>query len=318
MVSSRVALVLLSCFAVGLVVAFSVHGKLSGRKNRTRAQALSLSGEHIDEDNLICHVELTLMALSTGGDEETFNCEVISTDDNDRRLHGMTVALDLPLPFVYEHRKALDTGLLFVKIPGGYVNEETVEGFGTVATDVHVPSDSTLVVLDSAEVEALRYKTRRQRRAAELEKDVGGNGRRSVMVIRVTTDDASPVVGATEIEERMFSDAEFSFASQFKDCSFGELAFQPYDTNTPVTELYVPGAVSSFTERTILNAATKAAAEIYGEDIFDFVDHAVFCMPDGTSGKPYIAYSGVGSFFSVYHDTRCAYPTTGKQLQVRC
>ena len=35
-------------------------------------------------------------------------------------------------------------------------------------------------------------------------------------------------------------------------------------------------------------------------------------MPDGTVGKPYIAYSGVGSFFSVYHNVRCAYPTTGR------
>ena len=244
------------------------------------------------------------MSLSDGIDEETFNCVVISTSPADSpvkadksKVHGLTVALDLPSTFVYEHRKAIDTGALFVQIPGAYINEQTIERFGVVATSVAVPENATISALTPEEIKSMvvGHQTRRQRREQELEKDVAGTGVRSVMVIRVTTDDASPSVGATEIEERMYSDTQFSFASQYRDCSFGELIFQPADANTPVIELYVPGLVSSFTERTILNAATKAATDIYGDDIFDRVDHAVFCMPPGTSGKPYIAYSGVGS-----------------------
>ena len=155
-------------------------------------------------------------------------------------------------------------------------------------------------------------RNRKQRRKAMEGRDLKGQGLRSVMVFRITTDDATPDVEAAEIGERMFSTTQFSFASQFEKCSFGQLTFEAYDEANPVIELYVPGRVSSFTERTILNAATRRAADAYGVDLWDRIDHAIFCMPDGTGGKPYIAYSGVGSFFSVYHNLRCAYPTTGK------
>jgi hypothetical protein len=295
------ALVVLVTLA-GIAVAAFVTQQLYGRHQR-----------QMSEESLICHVEHTIIELQNGSDEEHFECNVVLVKENHTQIPDMTIAIDLPASFILDNRKLIDQGDFYIQIPGGSINQELIAGFGHVSTDVNIPLASEIIVLDAHEVRDRRHHRKKQRRASELRRELdGGTGIRTVMVFRITTDDASPEIGATEIEERMFSTTEFSMASQFDKCSFGQLSFVPHDSLTPVTELYVPGAVSSFTERTILNAATRQVAAIYGEDIWERADHAVFCMPDGTSGKGYIAYSGVGSFFSVFHNLRCAYPTTGK------
>jgi len=313
MTARRVALVILAVFAVAAVLSLALYGPVSWRWKKTASHNSSVDdGDDYDADVLICHLEMTLMSLNNGGDEEDCECAVVSRNEEEMKVSDMAVAIDLPADFLNQHKRSLMNGSLYVKIPGGFVEEDYIVGFGAVGTKVFIPEGSEIQVLNSTEVDALKHhhgRSRRHRR--DMESEVGLiRGTRSVMVFRVTTDDASPIVGASEIEERMFSTRSFSFASQFDSCSFGELKFQPFDYRFPVTELYVSGETSYYTERTILNAATKAVKELYGTDIFDRVDHAVFCMPDGTSGKPYIAYSGVGSFFSVFHDARCAYPTT--------
>ena len=277
------------------------------------------------QDDLICQLQRTLMALTGRNgepvDEESLHCRVVvvmgetnTTTDDSRIRSGLTVALELPDAFLGEHRSRLDQGLLFVRIPGGFVQQEQIAGFGTVMTEVAIPDESRIEVLSQEEIMELpqsHHPLNNRRDQAVEEENVGATGLRTILVIRVTTDDSSPSVGATEIEDRIFSTTEFSSSSQFRDCSFGQLQFEPYDTTTPVVELYLAGTTASFTERTILSAATQALQEQLGDsDIFTKLDHAVFCMPPGTSGKPYIAYSGVGSWFSVYHDSRCAYPTT--------
>lgn len=296
MIQRRPALSLLVAVAIASVVALVATSKLRG-------------GKRTYENGLICHVELTLMRLSDGSDEQSLECDVLSLA-HDEMLADMSITIDFSEEFVSENKKALDAGSLYVHIPGGFVNVVDIEGFGAVGTSVHIPPDSNISVLDQTEVASMRHQRRGRRRTFEQTRGMGGT--RSVMVFRITTDDASPDIGATEIEDRMFSPTSFSFASQFDKCSFGQTTFEAYDEFSPVTELYVPGQVSSFTERTILNAATRRAADAFGKDLWDRIDHAVFCMPDGTTGKPYIAYSGVGSFFSVYHNVRCTYPTTGK------
>jgi hypothetical protein len=295
------ALAVLVTFA-GTAVALFITQQLFGRQQR-----------QTNEDVLICHVEHTLMWLENGSDEERFDCNVVWVKDNHTQIPDMTIAIDLPAPFILDNRKLIDDGDFYIQIPGGSIKQEFIAGFGPVTTEVYIPPASEITVLNASDVRDLRHHRKRRRRTSELRRELdSGTGTRTVMVFRVTTDDATPEIGASEIEEGMFSATKFSFASQYDKCSFGQLSFVPHDSITPVTELYVPGAVSSFTDRTILNAATRRVAEIYGEDIWASTDHAVFCMPDGTSGKGYIAYSGVGSFFSVYHNLRCAYPTTGK------
>lgn len=299
----NVAFVLLVTIAV-IAVTVLVGQKMFGRRQ-----------QQSNEYALICHVEHTLVWLENGGDEESFECNVVSVKENSTEIPDMAITVDLPANFILEHRKSIDEGDFYIQIPGGSINQDVIAGFGPVSTNVNIPPNAEITILNANDVRDLRHHRKRQRRTSELRRElVGGIGTRTVMVFRVTTDDASPEIGATEIEERMFSPTQFSLASQFDKCSFGELTFVPHDSKTPVIELYVPGAASSFNERTILNAATRQAAEIYGDDIWDRADHAVFCMPDGTSGKGYIAYSGVGSFFSVFHNLRCAYPTTGKSI----
>jgi hypothetical protein len=302
MIQRRNALVLLVATVITLAVALALFF--------TGTVSLSWRSKRNYEDGLICHVDRTFIKLNGGGDEESLECDVLSSSELEM-IPDMAISIDLPEDFVYENRKTLDSGLLYVHIPGGFVNEDYIDGFGVVGTNVHIPPESDIAVVDEQEIASLRLH-RKRRRAFEQSRGLAGQGVRTVMVFRVTTDDASPDIGASEIDQRMFSQTDFSFASRFEKCSFGELTFESYDDNTRVTELYVPGQVSSFTERTILNAATRKASDAFGQDIWDRVDHAIFCMPDGTTGKPYIAYSGVGSFFSVFHNVRCAYPTTGK------
>ena len=298
-----VVLVLLAILAVIFVTVF-VGQQLFGHRQ-----------QHRNDYALICHVEHTLVWLENGGDEENFECNVVSVDENNTHIPDLAITVDLPAPFILENRKAIEAGDFYIQIPGGSINQEVIAGFGPVSTNINIPPNTEITILDANEVRDLRHHRRRQRRTSELRRELaGGTGTHTVMVFRVTTDDASPDIGASEIEERMFSTTLFSVASQFDKCSFGELTFLPHDSKTPVIELYVPGAASTFNEQTILNAATRQAAAIYGNDIWDRTDHAVFCMPDGTSGKGYIAYSGVGSFFSVFHNLRCAYPTTGKSI----
>lgn len=285
-------------FAIVALIILAVKGMLPLTRRHHSNRTISSA-----ENDLTCRIARTLIALETGGDDESFECYVVSQGE-ENALRDMSYPIDLPRAVVIENRKAIDDGQLYIHIPGGYVNEQYVEGLGRIGIDVHIPEGANIKVLQSKEKNSLR-------RPHEFRgRKLYAKGVRSVMVFRVTTDDASPDVAATEVGEKIFSRDSFSFAHQFDQCSFGQLEFHPVDSRTLVNELYVPGEVSSFTERSILTAAMRVATNIYGDDMWDNLDHAVFCMPDGTSGKPYIAYSGVGSFFSVFHNTRCAYPTT--------
>ena len=262
MIKGRSAFLFVLAAVLAIVVAAVITSKLLWRSKQSY------------QNGLICHVDRTLIKLSDGGGEESLVCDVLSLEQSEMLL-DMNVGIDLPQDFLEENRKALDSGLLYVHIPDGYVNKEYIEGFGVVGNSVYIPPDANLSVIDPPKAASLQRHRRQSRRTVEKNRRLEGTGTRTVLVFRVTTDDASPDIGATEIEARMFSSTQFSFASQFDKCSFGQLTFEPYDEYTPVTELYVPGRVSSFTERTILNAATRRAAETFGNDIWDTVDHAM-------------------------------------------
>ena len=285
------AAILVGIATIGIavaVVALVVEGKLPLLMGRSRDSNENGKGSASEENGLTCRIERTLMSLENGGDDETFECTVVSAGREDI-LKEMSYPIELPLALVLENKKAMDEGNLYVFIPGGYVNEKYIEGIGTMGIDIYVPDGADIRILNNKQARALRRPTRNNN---DRKRSLYAKGVRSVMVFRISTDDGSPDVDSNEIEKRLYSSEEFSFAHQFEECSFGQLRFQPVDYRTPVNELYLPGETASFTERSILNAAMRVATNIHGSEIWDNLDHAIFCMPEGTQGKPYIAYSG--------------------------
>ena len=182
----RFALGVLAAFALSLVLVFSIYSTVTRRRQKngqngssSESRPASASLNYDVDESLICHVELTFMSLNGGGDEEGLECMVVSNKEDSRISAMSIISIDLPLEFLNDHRRELDAGTLYVRIPGGYVEEEYVDGFGAIGASVHIPADADITVLNDTEINALKYHRRR-----EMERDVGGTlGTRSVVSV---------------------------------------------------------------------------------------------------------------------------------------
>lgn len=174
-----------------------------------------------------------------------------------------TYLIDLPSHIIEHHREELTAGDLFVNIPGGNI----------VGDSVHVPKDSKVAFV----APPLHFTSRNLQQ--------GVTGTRSVLVLRVTTNDATVVYSSQDIYNYVFDNSQThtqpSLRSQYGKLSFGKLTFVPAQQG--VLDVYVNMNANGGSVSGIRDAAISAAtSQFQVSSITSLADHIIICVPPGT------------------------------------
>ena len=138
---------------------------------------------------------------------------------------------------------------------------------------------------------------------------------KKVLVLRIQAADSSTTSSETQLTDDIFGTAgdPVNLKSQFNQCSYGQLQFEPVTTNSligsdGVYTVTLPSTnVIGAADGPIVSAAiNKAAAEL--GTLTNIADHVMVCIPPGTTGG-WIAYAYVNHWLSVYNNAWCGYPS---------
>ena len=141
-------------------------------------------------------------------------------------------------------------------------------------------------------------------------------GNKKVVVLRIIAQDKSTTASEAQLTDDIFGTAgdPLNLKSQFDQCSYGQLQFQPttsvaaigsdgvYTVRMPTT------VVTNQADNPIAWAAVSKAEADLGVSLTSIADHVIVCIPPGTSGG-WIAYAYIGYWLSVFNDDWCRYPS---------
>ena len=121
-------------------------------------------------------------------------------------------------------------------------------------------------------------------------------GSRSVLVVRIEANDASTNPSEEDLARAVFGienstvarDA-WNFVNGFKQCSYGQLTFEPAKNDNVKDGVYtvtIDQNVQGARNVDIRNAALDSLRSDFGtSDLREFFDHVMFCIPPGTVSK---------------------------------
>lgn len=201
---------------------------------------------------------------------------------------GHSYSLELSSELVEAHESLLRRGAWYITIPGARIEETYIDGYGTMGTRIQIPNPSLITTVPAPDEVEVSLAHRGLSYAPAV-------GVRNLMVVRVSTSDASPTYSASELATYYFDTSSFSMARQYSMCSAGLLRFVPF--STPVMDVRVSGSVSSFSKENLVNAAISAAQNsLGGASLPAVVEHVAFILPPGTAGMAWFATGQVGAW----------------------
>jgi len=233
--------------------------------------------------SMVCHLTMECLSTADAGQIHHYNeCSPVV----DGKVSDYSYPIDLPQDFVDQNKDQLMAGKLFVDIPGAQiVNGAVVYPFSVKITIAPAPES---------------FANRRRLASA--------TGTRSVLVLRISSNDATPGYSASQIYNYMFDtsqpDSQPSLKSQYSRLSFGKLNFVP--TQYGVMEVPVSMNANGASSATIRDAAITYVTSRYGvTSMTDLADHVVFCIPPGTG--EWAGSSPVQSWRIVMNNQWCGY-----------
>lgn len=223
-------------------------------------------------------------------------CMTYSDEETDG-AHDMVY--DLPHWLLTKYADRLETSepTVYLRIHGGRIDR----------------GNDMIVARESAKVEMsdvpFHWSSHQHRKLAP-----SSSGTSSVLLVRVTTNDASVSLSADTISDRFFG-SYGTPQSTFSDCSFGSLHFEPAtgsDITNGVVELSVDidivGKTISKMENAIVSELTNKIGSV------SHLQHVLFCVPPGSILRPTVAkwsgYAYVNSQRSFFNDEHCGYLST--------
>jgi hypothetical protein len=141
-------------------------------------------------------------------------------------------------------------------------------------------------------------------------------GTRSIVIFRVTFNDASPTNSVTEIADAFFGPGSNNMKGRFAACSMNELIFNPGTGNgfgdIGVQELSVSTNGVGSNVHDIVNVITNAVKDQFGSSLRNTYDHVVYALPKGSTfnvggSNRWLAFAYVKSYLSVYNDENIMY-----------
>lgn len=236
---------------------------------------------------LLCRVTMENTTFSNHfgrwGEEKIVCVPIINNQEIDK-----IYMIELPEAILDTHSKQIEQGELYVKVPGGRLGEDSVISYNQSNIDVVDPPDGA-------------------KRRLQTTRKVG---KRTILVLRVSVKDATPVYSASEFYDRIFGYDDVTLQSQYHHCSGGQLTFEPAPVGkNGILEVELrTNNVADFESRGALsNTAQDIAAEILrlpsDEHISSLADHIMICLPPGFGN--WVAAAPVNHWRSVYNDKFC-------------
>jgi hypothetical protein len=266
-------------FTVTFVIAFLVSfAVVFGGTVKMRNQSPGLRKNNAERDLLICQITLveiqydrTSTTDRSAEHGDYFEC----TPVQDNEVSDLSYRIDLSSIDTSSDERLLH-GELFVSVHGGRIEGD----------DVILSQDSVVsVVPPPADFQSRRHL-------------LANTGTLSVLVLRISTNDATPSLSADEFHKLIFDD-EVSLQKQYAACSFGKLNLVP--TEYGVLDLYINATAEGTAPISLVSKANHAlkaqlniARTTYASDLL------LMIMPPGTGD--WAAFSGVGHPRSVYND----------------
>jgi hypothetical protein len=156
--------------------------------------------------------------------------------------------------------------------------------------------NSTLVVAEHTTVKILGRRLQQQSSKAF--------GRKRVLALTISTTDSNSTKTAAELHPFLFAKDRVSVVTQFEDCSAGKLQLQPLFGG--VIDVQLSGKKGDYED--VLEAVYESMDiledQLGVENIEDFVDHMLFCLPPGIA--QFTASAVTNHYRSVYNDINCA------------
>ena len=135
-------------------------------------------------------------------------------------------------------------------------------------------------------------------------------------MLRIEAADSSTTASETQLTDDIFGAAGdlVNLKSQFSQCSYGQLQFEPISSNALVDSdgvytVTLPNTnVIGADDAPIVQAAVDKATTELGTALTDIADHVIVCVPAGTKTN-WIAYAYVNHWLSVFNNAWCGYPS---------
>jgi hypothetical protein len=139
---------------------------------------------------------------------------------------------------------------------------------------------------------------------------------KTVLVLRIEAADKATTASEAQLSDDIFgTDGDsLNLKSQFNECSYGQLQFEPLTSSAVVGSdgvytVALPNmTVTGAEDNPIAWAAVDKAADELGSLLDSLADHVIVCMPPGTIGD-WGAYAYLNHWLSIYNDAWCSYPT---------
>jgi hypothetical protein len=218
-------------------------------------------------------------------DEEQLLCSPILGDfETDAAFK-----ISLPTKMQQQYSTSIKDGTFLLRVPKGKIERDSVVGFR------------------ESELEGISGGNHRFLKERELANVVEGT--RTILVLRVSVQDAAPGFTADEFWERIFGYTGLTVQSQYEQCSAGKLSFRPAPIgNNGILDIPIESVISDMTSRTELsNMAIEKAAGILDlpadQHISSLVNHIMVCLPPGTGS--WVASATTNHWRSVYNDKFC-------------
>ena len=139
---------------------------------------------------------------------------------------------------------------------------------------------------------------------------------KTVLVLRIEAADKATTASEAQLSDDIFgTDGDsLNLKSQFNECSYGQLQFEPLTSSAVVGSdgvytVALPNVtMAGETDNPIAWAAVDKATDELGSLLDSLADHVIVCIPPGTIGD-WAAYAYINHWLSVYNDDWCSYPT---------
>lgn len=216
--------------------------------------------------------------------EQSFMCMPVGDEIT---AQMMSYPMDLPDSFLDECYEKVLAGDREILIDGG----EIIEGV------VFIPEGANIELVGG------------QNRIVQLFENYKT---RKVLILRVSTTDASPTLSAQQMRDETFGSQDMTLRSQYMACSSGKLTFDPVSNSLApgisdgVLEIDLDMTAANSTRQQLSNAAIALLEKDLGESIENVLDNVMICHPPGTKGN-WAAYAFKNNPISVYNDLWCGY-----------
>jgi len=130
------------------------------------------------------------------------------------------------------------------------------------------------------------------------------SGTKSIVVVRVSTADASPTPDADTLAYRLFSPDEVNLKTQYAACSFGKLQWELAPAGIVEVKVSNRNVTSFDSGASLVTAAQEVLDKEMNIQVSNLADYVIMCLPSGVR-RGWIASSGLNHWRAQFNDEWC-------------